>query len=217
MYEAFEVVKQGGWTMLPLGLCSVAALAVVIERVFALRRARVIDPRIERLIEDYHGEDAAPPALALCRHARGPFARIIEEILKARHLDNFELLETMNSTGRRQLASLERGLTLLEIIAGVSPLLGLLGTVLGIVTVFGAISVSGVGDPRVLSAGISKALITTVAGLGIAIPAVAAHGLLAKRVDDLAAEMQERATAFIMKLHATRDPAGDPTRDPARF
>jgi biopolymer transport protein ExbB len=204
MWHAFEVLRQGGWTMLPLGICSVAALAVAVERGFALRRARVIDPRILRLIEEYSGEVSATNALNLCRRSSGSFARIVEEILKTRHLDNFQLLETMNSIGRRQLNSLERGLTVLEIISGISPLLGLLGTVLGIVAVFGAISVSGVGNPQVLSAGISKALITTVTGLTVAIPALAAHGLLSRRIDDLASEMHERATTFIMKLHALR-------------
>lgn len=207
MFDAFRFLQQGGWTMVPLGLCSVVALAVAIERFLALRRRGVIDPRVERLIEEYRGEQSAEQAIMVCRRAHGPFARIIEEIIKARHLDNFELIETMNSIGRRQLGRLERGLTTLEIIAGISPLLGLLGTVLGIVTVFGAISVTGVGNPQVLSAGISKALITTVAGLTIAIPAVACHGLLSRRVEELAAEMHERATAFIMKLHALEQEA----------
>lgn len=202
MLDVFMRLEQGGWTMVPLGLCSVAALAVIVERAFALRRHRVIDPRVAQLVQDYDGEAAAAPALAMCRRAHGPFARVVEEVIRGRNLDHFQLIETMQSMGRRQLSHMERGLTLLEIIAGVSPLLGLLGTVLGIVTVFGAISVSGVGNPQALSAGISKALITTVAGLTIAIPALTAHGLLSKRVDDLAAEMQERATSFIMRLHA---------------
>lgn len=205
MLEVFGMLQSGGWTMVPLGLCSVAALAVIIERAFALRRARILDPRVVRVVEDYDGERSVNAALTTCRRARGPFARLVEEILKARQLNHFQLLETMNSMGRRQVSHMERGLTLLEIIAGVSPLLGLLGTVLGIVTVFGAISVSGVGNPQILSAGISKALITTVAGLTIAIPALACHGILSKRVDDFAAEMQERATAFIMKLHVTQN------------
>ena len=132
---------------------------------------------------------------------------LLQEIKKAYVGNGYQLLETMNSMGRRQLSYLERGLIVLEIIAGVSPLLGLLGTVLGIVTVFGAISMSGVGNPQVLSAGISKALITTVAGLTIAIPALACHGLLSRRADDLAAEMHERATSFIMKLHALQQRA----------
>lgn len=202
MWHVFEVLRQGGWTMLPLGLCSVAALAVTVERAFALRRTRVIEPQVLRLIEEYDGEQSAAAALKTCRALRGPFARVVEEIIKGRELENFQLLETMNSIGRRQLTGLERGLTVLEIVSGVSPLLGLLGTVIGIVAVFGAISISGVGDPQVLSAGISKALITTVTGLTVAIPSLAAHGLLSRRVDDLASEMHERATTFIMKMHA---------------
>jgi biopolymer transport protein ExbB len=96
---------------------------------------------------------------------------------------------------------LERGLTMLEIIANVSPLIGLLGTVLGMVTVFDAVTAQGLGNPQILAAGISQALITTIAGLCVAIPALAFHGIYSKRVDELSIEMQERATAFLAKLH----------------
>ena len=91
---------------------------------------------------------------------------------------------------------------MLEIVASVSPLLGLLGTVLGMVSIFDAISASGAGNPQVLSEGISKALVTTIAGLCVAIPALAAHGWLSRRVDDYAAELQERATGFIIQIMA---------------
>jgi biopolymer transport protein ExbB len=110
-------------------------------------------------------------------------------------------MQTMEAVGRTQVGVLERGLTLLEIIAGTSPLLGLLGTVLGMVTVFNAITLQGIGNPQVLSKGISQALITTVAGLCVAIPALASHSWLARRVDDLADEMHHRAAGFLGKVH----------------
>ena len=116
-----------------------------------------------------------------------------------------EILATMYATGRTQIGILERGLTLLEIIASISPLIGLLGTVLGMVTVFNAISAGGIGNPQVLSDGISKALITTVAGLSVAIPALGFHSWLSRRVDEFATEMQDRATGFIAKLYGSSE------------
>jgi len=195
-----EMIRQGGWTMVPLGICSLFGLAIIIERTIALRRSAVIDPKVLRLMDQYSGNTSDEEAIVACRKARGPFARIIEEIIKSRHLDHTQIVEGMHATGRNQINTLERGLTLLEIIAGVSPLLGLLGTVLGMIAVFNAITAQGLGNPQVLSDGISKALVTTVTGLCVAIPAVAGYSWFSRRADDLASEMQERATAFIAKL-----------------
>ena len=204
MTDFLEMVRQGGLLMYPLGLCSLTALAIVLERAVALRRNSVIPPEIVRILHEFGSHNGATPShsLAVCQRTPGAFARIAEELIQTRHLSHAQLLETMHAVGRMHVARLERGLTLLEIIAGVSPLIGLLGTVLGMVTVFNAITSEGLGDPQVLAAGISKALITTIAGLSVAIPAVAFHGIFTKRVDELAIEMQERATAFLAKLHA---------------
>lgn len=197
-------VRQGGWIMFPLAICSLAGLTIIIERFIALRRSAVIDPRILRLVSEYSERTAADKALLLCKRAKGPFARLIEEVIRARHLDQTQALELMHAVGRSQVGTLERGLTVLEIIAGASPLLGLLGTVLGMRTVFNAITSQGLGNPQVLSDGISKALVTTVAGLCVAIPALACHSWFSRRVDDLAVEMQDRATGFVAKLQAYR-------------
>jgi len=198
----FATLAQGGWPMIPIAVCSIVGLTITIERCVALRRSSVIDPRMLQLIEEYSERTAPDSAVMACRRTKGPFARIVEECVKARHLDHMEVIETMHATGRTQVGGMERGLTVLEIVAAVSPLLGLLGTVLGMITVFDAITVAGIGNPQVLSDGISKALITTVAGLCVAIPALAFHSWLSRRVDDFATEMQERATGFIVKLLA---------------
>lgn len=207
MREFIELLQQGGWPMVPLGLCSFAALSIVLERAIALRREKVIPAEIVRILHEFGSEGGATPShsLAVCQRTPGAFARIAEELIKTRHLHHAQLLETMHAVGRAHVARLERGLTLLEIIAGISPLIGLLGTVLGMVTVFDAINVQGLGNPQVLAAGISKALVTTIAGLCVAIPALAFHGIYSKRVDELAIEMQERATAFLSKLHEPED------------
>ena len=199
-----ETLALGGWPMIPIGICSLAGLAIVIERFVSLRRSAVIDPGVLKLVNEFDEGTTPSQALLTCQNGKGPFARIIEEIIQARRMHHAQVIETMNATGRTQIGTLERGLTVLEIIASVSPLLGLLGTVLGMVTVFDAITAEGMGNPQILSNGISKALITTVAGLCVAIPALACHSWLTRRVDDLATEMQDRATAFIAKIH----PAG---------
>ena len=202
MSDIIDLFRQGGWPMWPLGICSVAMLAVVFERAIALRHDRVIAPEIVRVLHEFGHDNGTTISHmhAICRHSTGAFARIADELIQMRHLTHAQLLETMHAVGRTHVGRLERGLTLLEIIAGISPLIGLLGTVLGMVSVFDAISSEGLGNPEVLADGISKALVTTIAGLCVAIPALTFHGIYSKRVDDLAIEMQDRATAFLAKL-----------------
>ncbi len=208
MIETLQMLDRGGITMYPLGLCSLVALTIIIERAFALRRAAVLEPRLLDLVEEYQGEENASIALAVCRRSRSVFARIIEQVVQTRHLDHAQAIEAISAVGRTQMAALERGLTLLEIVAGVSPLLGLLGTVLGLVAVFEAITAQGIGDPQVLSDGISKALVTTVAGLVVAIPALAFHSWFSRRVEILCTEMQHAATRFAFKVRPQRNGAG---------
>ena len=198
----FHTLAQGGLTMIPIGICSLLGLTIVIERFIALRRSRVIPESMTDLIERYSADTSPEKALQRCERERGAFARIVRECLLARHLEHAQVIETMHATGRTQVGQLERGLIVLEIVANITPLLGLLGTVLGMITVFNAITAQGIGNPQVLSDGISKALITTVAGLSVAIPALACHNLLSRRIDDYATEMQERATVFIVRLLA---------------
>ena len=200
MEQAIEFLRQGGWPMIPLGICSVAALTIIIERAFALRRSKVMHPSVLELIHSYRGEVSAGPGVYTCQRARGALSRITEEVINVREMDRGHIVETMQATGRREMGHLERGLTVLEIVAGISPLIGLLGTVLGMVTVFDAITVQGMGNPQVLSDGISKALVTTVAGLCVGIPTLAFHSYFSKRVESLAVEMQDIATGFVGKV-----------------
>lgn len=198
----FSLLRQGGWVMFPLGICSIVGLAIVVERFVALRRAVVMDPRILALVREYSERTSDEKARQLCQRIGGPFARIIEEVIQTRHLEHAQAIEMMHAVGRAQMGRLERGLTLLEIIAGASPLLGLLGTVLGMISMFQAVTAQGLGDPQVLSGGIAKALITTMVGLTVAIPALAFHSWLSRRAEDLAIEIQNHATSLIAKLQA---------------
>ncbi|HEO69944.1 MAG TPA: MotA/TolQ/ExbB proton channel family protein [Candidatus Hydrogenedentes bacterium] len=193
--------------MAALAICSLMGATVIIERAVALRRRAVIDPKLVATIEVYNGDTSTQRLLDLCNRSPTSLAHVVKEVLDARHLDVPHLREVMNAAGRVEVGRLKRGLTLLEIIAGVSPLIGLLGTVLGMFTVFNAITAHGIGDAQVLSGGISKALITTIAGLCIGIPALAFHSWFSKRVEDLASEIQGHATRLILKLGGT-DAAG---------
>jgi biopolymer transport protein ExbB len=210
MLKTLYMIMSGGWPMIPLGLCSFVAVTVIAERLLALRRRRILDPRLVEAVTKFRGEESVRDTALICRNVRGPFARIVEEVLRTRHLEHAQTLEIMHAAGRTQTGRLEYGLTLLEIIAATSPLLGLLGTVLGMVEVFNAITIEGLGDPRVLSGGISQALITTVAGLCVAIPALVFHSLFMRRVEDLGTEMQNLATMLIMKIQAGSGKSGAP-------
>ena len=200
MREAIEFLRQGGWPMIPLGFCSVAGLSVILARLVALRRGRSIPQSIVGLIDLYQGEESVESAIQACRHSRSSLARIVEEMVLARKQGYTHLVDSLNATGRREVERLERGLIVLEVVAGISPLIGLLGTVVGMVTVFDAITTEGLGNAQVLSAGISKALVTTVTGLSVGIPALAFHSYLSRRVESIAIEMQELTTAFAAKL-----------------
>lgn len=200
LQEGIEFAKQGGWPMIALALCAVAGLTVILERSVALRRARTIPQGIVDLVNVYQGEGSAEAALRACRQSASGLARLIESLILSRRQSAAQLSETMNATGRREVERLERGLMVLEIVAGISPLIGLLGTVLGMVTVFNAISAEGLGNAQILSSGISEALVTTVTGLIVGIPALAFHSYFSKRVESLAIEMQELGTVFAAKL-----------------
>lgn len=210
MQETWELLKQGGWSMVPLALCSVIGLTIILERAWALRRGRIVPDGMVGIVDAYAGESSAEPTLHACRRSSSSIAQVLEALLLVRAFNHEQIIDTMQAVGRREVERLERGLVALEVIAGISPLIGLLGTVLGMVAVFDAISVQGLGDAQVLSAGISKALVTTIAGLGVAIPALAFHGYFTKRVESMAIEMQEIATNFSTKLSGPRQSADMP-------
>ncbi|MFP4501749.1 MAG: MotA/TolQ/ExbB proton channel family protein [Candidatus Hydrogenedentota bacterium] len=205
MFETFHMLRQGGWPMIPLALCSFIALTIIIERALALRRSRVLETPIEKALSGFESTADVAPLIAACERTGGPLARIVADAARTRGLPYQQALEKMHASGRLVLGQLERGLTLLEIVASISPLIGLLGTVLGMLTVFDAITREGLGDPALLADGIAKALVTTIAGLCVGIPALGFHSFYMKRVDQLASEMQDLTTTFIVKLQTSGD------------
>lgn len=200
MNETIALLLKGGGAMIPLGICSLLGVAIILERFVSLRRNRAIPRPIVDSLINIHSEETLAVANQFCSEHESPLARIVGVLMRSRHLEHDQLIELLHSNGRKEVEGLERGLLVLEIIAGIAPLIGLLGTVLGMVGVFDAISVYGLGDAQVLSDGISKALITTVAGLSVGIPALAFHSYFSKQVDSIAIEMQEISVDFMTKL-----------------
>jgi biopolymer transport protein ExbB len=156
MQTVWEFLTKGGITMIPLGLCSIIGLAIVIEKFIALRRSRILIPEVVAVIDGLTTADDVPLVLSICEKHNGALPNIVRTALENRHLPRDEMKEVIIDQGRQEIRSLERGLSALETVAAISPLLGLFGTVIGIFKIFQVISRMGVGQASALSGGISK-------------------------------------------------------------
>lgn len=197
----FEVVKSGGWLMLPIILCSIISVAIVAERFWSLRRDKVL-PR--HLVADVwnrvkKGQFKKTDMEALGKESA--LGRILVAGLQCRGEGRDRIKESIEERGREVVHELERFLDTLGTIAAVSPLLGLLGTVLGMISVFNAITTHGVGNPGALAGGISVAMITTAAGLLTAIPSLVFYRYFRRRVDSIVVEMEREAVKMVDVLH----------------
>lgn len=197
----FEIVRAGGWLMLPLLLCSVVAVAIIIERLWTLRRRRVLpDDLTVKVWEWAHNRKLDESHLRALSES-SPLGQILASGLLNRSRSRDIMKESIEDTGRHVVHELERYLNSLGTIAAVTPLLGLLGTVIGMVKVFTAITTHGVGNPTVLAGGISEALLTTAAGLSIAIPSLIGYRYLRGRVDSLVVQMEKEAMKLVETIH----------------
>ena len=188
--------------MLPIALASVLALAICIERAWALRLARITPPGLTaRMVEwattPQTGDDAAR------EFAGSPLGRVLLAGAEARRLGRERAKEAMEAAAASAVHDLERFLTTLGVIASATPLLGLLGTVLGMIRVFATLVEEGAASPALLAVGISEALVTTAAGISVAIPALVFHRALLRRVDALVVTMEGEASKLIDGLFAT--------------
>jgi biopolymer transport protein ExbB len=193
----YEYILKGGILMFPIIACSVIALAVVLERVWALRGRRVMPREIIQRAEELVKRDHVEEAIALCRRRSSPLGRLIITVLKNVGQEREVLKEAVQEVGRREAALLERYVGILGTVANVTPLLGLLGTVSGMIKAFTVISVQGVGNPASLAGGISEALITTAAGLTAAIPSFLAYRYFLSRTDRTVLELEQISIHFV--------------------
>ncbi|MCG7866299.1 MAG: biopolymer transporter ExbB [gamma proteobacterium symbiont of Stewartia floridana] len=201
----FELVKSGGWLMLPIIACSIAALGIVIERFWSLQRKRVMPDYLMRQILQLHQEEKLNLADLDKLKTSSPLGRILAAGLVNRNHSKVVMKEAIEEVGRQVVHELERYLNTLGTIASISPLLGLLGTVIGMIKVFSVIVTAGVGDPGVLAGGISEALITTAAGLSVAIPSLMFHRYFSGLIDQLVIGMEEQALKMVEVIHGERE------------
>lgn len=195
-----EIVRSGGWLMLPIIACSIVAAAIILERLWTLQRRRVLPRDLTRQVWDWVSKNQLDRQHIQALQDGSPLGEILAAGLANRQRDREIMKEKVEDTGRHVVHELERYLNTLGTIAAISPLLGLLGTVIGMVKVFAAITAYGVGDPAVLAGGISEALITTAAGLSVAIPALIAYRYLRGRVDALVVQMEKEAITLVEAL-----------------
>ncbi len=189
--DVFELFERGGPLMWAILACSLLALALFIERVWALRRSRVLPPAtFDSLIKHIEAGDAARAA-QLCREQTSVVGRLVESALRHRAGGRARAKEAMEETGRVEVANMEAGVNALSTIAAIAPLLGLLGTVTGMIKVFRDVAGTDNPDIAILARGIWEALLTTGFGLTVAIPAYVAYRFIEARIDKHSRELEE--------------------------
>jgi biopolymer transport protein ExbB len=210
----WEIVLAGGPFMWPIILCSVIAIAIVLERLWTLQRRRIVPPELTRRIWQLVESGQVNDKVIVALDANSPLGKLLAVGLANRHRPRAVLMERLEDAGRHVTHDLDRFLNTLGTIATVAPLLGLLGTVAGIIKAFNALYAGGLGDPRALSGGIAQALLTTAAGLCVAIPSFVAFRYLRGRVDAIVIQMEKDVIQFADAL-SDHESAGDPDRPDA--
>jgi biopolymer transport protein ExbB len=203
--RVFELVTAGGWLMLPIILCSVVAAAIIAERFWALKQEKVVPRNLVAQVWQLHqNRELNNERIKLLRDS-SPLGRILAAgLINMRH-EREVMKEAIEETGRQVVLELERFLNTLGTIASITPLLGLLGTVIGMIKVFTAITAQGVGNPTVLAGGISEALITTATGLAVAIPSLMFYRYFRGKVNMLVIKMEEEALKLVEVIHGERE------------
>lgn len=196
-----EIVKSGGWLMAPIILCGIITMGIILERFWTLQQKRVLPQDLTAKVWGWVKKDALDQRQIQTLHQGSPLGQILAAGLINRDRERSVMKDSIEDTGRHVVHELERYLDTLGTIAAVSPLLGLLGTVFGMIKAFAAITTHGVGDPTVLAGGIAEALITTAAGLSVAIPALIGYRYYRNRVDTLVVDMEKEAIKLVEALH----------------
>jgi biopolymer transport protein ExbB len=201
----FDFFEKGGLMLLPIILCSIVALGIIVERFWSLKRNKILPPDLVPQVWKLSREEKLD-AMAIRRlKVDSPLGAILAAGLSNSRFGREIMKESIEEVGRQVAHDLERYLTALGTISAITPLLGLLGTVVGMIKVFSAIMSQGVGDPGVLAGGISEALITTAAGLAVAIPSLMFHRYFEGRVDELVLKMEEESLKLIEMIHGERE------------
>jgi biopolymer transport protein ExbB len=209
-----EMVTAGGWLMLPILLCSVGALGICVERLITLNAEKISPPHLlARVWTQLKSNELDSTKLRTLR-ASSPLGEILAAGLGNAHHGRDVMKESIEEAASHVVHSLERYLNPLGTIAAVTPLLGLLGTVVGMIKVFTEIMAQGTGNASVLAGGISEALVTTAAGLSVAIPSLIMHRYFVSRIDGIVIGLEQETIKLVDALHnESADPsAGDSER-----
>ncbi len=217
MLEVFsEIYNKGGPVIYVIMAASIVGLGYIFYCLLVLRRAVVLADPLVKIAGDLRADSDCKAAEDLCRREGGPFAEILLAVLTTRNSGRDEAEAMVESAGRRAAHDLSHGILALEIVAAISPLLGLLGTVLGMHRAFYNIQQAGVKNFSMLSGAISEALITTICGLVVAIPAYVAFTWFSRKVDDLVLDMERHAMAMMARLRPAREESAPDGPDSGR-
>jgi biopolymer transport protein ExbB len=200
-----ELIKAGGFVMWPILLCSIIALAISAERFWSLQSKRVTPKNLVAQVWQWEKVGHLDAKRIQDLRAASPLGRVLAAGLVNRRHEREVMKESIEEVGRHVAHDLDRFLNTLGTIASITPLLGLLGTVIGMIKVFAVITAQGVGDPAVLAGGISEALITTAAGLTVAIPTLMFYRFFRGRVDELIISMEQEAIKMVEVMHGQRE------------
>ena len=195
-----DLIVRGGWLMYPIFLSSVIALGFFIERLFKLRRTKILPKEVTAKAPNMVGRHGFNDALKLCQTYPSAISRIYQAAIHAAGQPRAAIKEVVQEIGRREAADLNKYITVLGTVASIAPLLGLLGTVAGMIKTFNLISYYGVGNPGTLASGISEALLTTAAGLSVAIPALVGYRFMSSKADGLINELEEQSLVMVETL-----------------
>ncbi|VVM05532.1 MotA/TolQ/ExbB proton channel family protein [Methylacidimicrobium tartarophylax] len=205
--SASRFIDAAGIFIYPVVLCSIIGLAVILERGFALRRRRIIPSPLALAIQNLGWGESPERVEKLCQNQKTVLSRLARSCLQNITWSKFENTEALQVKARAEIAQLERGLVILEIITGIGPLLGLLGTLTGLITIFGNVGAHGMATQgAAIAHGISEALHTTLAGLGIAVPCLVAHSIYSRRVEAFGVELENLCSDLLAKIY-TEAPA----------
>ena len=199
-----EMFKAGGWLMIPLFICSVIAIAIIAERFWSLQNKRIAPPELVTQIWQWLKLNQVDQHRIKALQSNSPLGQILAAGLINRDSSREITKESIEDVGRHVTVALERNLNTLGTIAAISPLIGLLGTVIGMIKVFAVITAQGVGNPETLAGGISEALITTATGLVVAIPSLIFYRYFRGKISKLVVGMEEQAMQLIEILHGDR-------------
>jgi biopolymer transport protein ExbB len=212
-----EILMAGGWAMVPILICSAVALAIVLERCWTLRRKSVLPPGLGDEVREWARTGQLDPRHLETLADGSPLGELLASALAVRNRSRELIKERIEDTGRHVVHRMQRYLNTLGTIALIGPLLGLFGTVIGLIRMFMEVMAGGIGDPAKMAGGIGEALICTASGLTVAIPAYVLHRYFRSRVAGYCVEMEKQATALLddLTLPGTATAPARPRRVPA--